>query len=181
MSFNDFDACLAQSHAASDLPFWEECYRKVWPDLVALCDHRENGEHQLAGIDRSIVLPNSKQILVDEKVRGRNRITGVVYEDIALEEWSKENVAPGWVVKPLRADFIAYAIAPLGKCYLLPVPALQAAWRQFGEEWKRTMRRIVARNPGYNTICWAVGPKLLFGAMARMSIVEFEPFELSEG
>jgi hypothetical protein len=37
--------------------------------MAAMIDHRQDGEHQRAGIDRSIVLNNSKQILIDEKVR----------------------------------------------------------------------------------------------------------------
>lgn len=43
------------------------------------------GFWQKQRIDRRIILNASKQILIDEKVRGRNAITGRVYNNIALE------------------------------------------------------------------------------------------------
>jgi hypothetical protein len=148
-----FSKSLAASHAASDLPIWEAVYRQAFQRMECMVDHRADGEHQRAGIDRSIILSNSKQILIDEKVRWKNAATGRVYEDIALEFWSDEGrQVPGWVCKPLRADFIAYAIAPLGKCYLLPVIQLQLAWERMGQEWRRKHHEIRARNDGYTTV-----------------------------
>ena len=124
------------SHSYSDLPIWLEIYRQAFPNMLACVDHRQDGEHQRAGIDRSLTLENSKQILIDEKVRGRNKKTNEIYEDIALEYWSDhDRRTPGWVCKPLRADFICYAIAPLGKAYLLPVPALQLAYQKNKDRW----------------------------------------------
>jgi hypothetical protein len=183
---NHFNEDLAASHKASDLPFWEECYRKAFPDFKAMVDHRENGDHQGAGIDRSIVLWTSKRILIDEKVRWRNEETGIVYEDIALERWSNwERKIPGWVVKPLRCDFIAYAIAPIGMCYMLPVLQLQVAWKCHESEWTKR-KEIDAENPptatraGYTTISYPVGVKELFSAMGKALWVEFDPFEKVE-
>ena len=37
-----------------------------------MVDHRDDGEHQRAGIDRSVILANSKQLLIDEKVRNKD-------------------------------------------------------------------------------------------------------------
>ena len=126
---NDFAECLQKSHDAHDLPLWEEIYRKAFPDMIAMHDHRDNGYWQQAGIDRSVTLASSKQILVDEKIRGRNRKTGKVYEDIAVEYVSNDRTgSPGWAAKPLACDYIAYAIAPLGRGYLLPAGLLQRAW-----------------------------------------------------
>ena len=62
---HDFSDSLAASHRASDLSIWEEIYRKSFPDFLAMVDHRQDGEHQRAGIDRSVILENSKQILID--------------------------------------------------------------------------------------------------------------------
>jgi hypothetical protein len=39
------------------------------------------------------------------------------------------------VQKPLACDFIAYAYARAATCVILPVPALQRAWRPDGRQW----------------------------------------------
>lgn len=177
----DFEQCLSQSHAASDLPFWEETYRKAFPNMEAMVDHRKDGEHQRAGIDRSIILDNAVQILVDEKVRGRNRKTGLVYEDIALEFISNDRFnTPGWVCKPLRCDYIAYAIAPVGRCYLLPVLQLQGAWRQCGNEWKERYGVRPVVNFGYRTLFTPVPVAVLYKAIGQMLRVTFTPHEIDD-
>ena len=169
---HDFLGSLAASHAASDLPIWEQIYRAAFPSFCAMVDHRQDGEHQRAGIDRSVILQNSKQILIDEKIRYKP------YNDILLEYLSNDRTgALGWVCKPLRADYIAYAIAPLGRCYLLPVIQLQTAWTQKGEFWKLTCREIVAKNRGYNTLSIAVNPDQLFPAIGAALRVSFSPCE----
>lgn len=178
---NDFDECLAFSHAAEDLPFWLDVYRKAFPNLTACISHRQDGEHQRAGIDRSIILENSKQILIDEKVRGRNRITGRVYEDIALEYISNDTInSPGWVVKPLRADYIAYAIAPLGICYLLPVVQLQQAYQKNSYNWLNYYHTIRAKNKNYNTLSVCVPTDVLFPAIGQELRINFAPLEVNE-
>lgn len=182
---HDFDECLSQSHAAEDLPFWGEVYHEMWPDLVAMPSHRKDGEHQRQGIDRSVVLANSERILIDEKVRGRNKRTGMVYEDILLEHYSNlEARIRGWVCKPLRAQFIAYAIAPLGLCYLLNVMILQRAWYQNGREWIDVYgrKRCQSRKNGYiwTTVSVPVPAPVLFDAMGRATKILFSPFDLQE-
>lgn len=180
---HDFAESLKASHAASDLPIWEEIYRQAFPSFAAMIDHRQDGEHQRAGIDRSVILENSKQILIDEKVRGRNKKTGAVYDDIALEYWSNFGArTPGWVCKPLRADFIAYAIAPLGKCYLLPVIQLQIAWDRCGEHWIDKYPPIHAKNASgyggsYTTVSVGVPVKDVFREIGGALRVTFQPSE----
>lgn len=169
---HDFKESLAASHSASDLPIWEEIYRKSFPDFLAMADHRQDGEHQRAGIDRSVILENSKQILVDEKIRWKP------YQDIAVEYLSNDRTgAPGWACKPLRADYIAYAIAPLGMCYMLPVIQLQQAWRRKGEIWKSTCFTIRAPNCGYTTLSAAVPVHELFAEIGRALRVPFSALE----
>ena len=124
----DFKECLNESHRVSDLPFWYDLYEKFFPNMVSMQSYNEYGYWQQQGVDRGIILDTSKQILIDEKVRYRNAITGKVYDDIALEYWSSyEHKKAGWVCKPLMADYIAYVIVPLGICYMLPVIQLQSA------------------------------------------------------
>lgn len=171
---HDFHESLKASHAASDLPIWEQIYRAAFPTFCAMVDHREDGEHQRAGIDRSVILANSKQLLIDEKIRYRD------YGDILLEYISNDRFnSPGWVCKPLRADYIAYAIAPAGMCYLLPVIQLQIAWAKNGEMWKREFKPIEATNEGYTTRSVGVPPSRLFPAIGGALRVGFSPVEAS--
>ncbi len=139
-----------------------------------MVDHRQDGEHQRAGIDRSITLTNSKQLLIDEKVRAKD------YGDILLEVWSdKARKQPGWVVKAIRADYIAYLIAPAGKCYLLPVVQLQSAWAKFGEWWTEEYGTKEAQNRSWVTVNVPVPPSVLFPAIGSCLRIDFEPFQLS--
>lgn len=172
MAVHDFQESLAASHRASDLPIWEEIYRQSFPDFLTMADHRMDGEHQRAGIDRSVILENSKQLLIDEKIRWKP------FTDIALEYLSNDRTgAPGWVCKPLRADYIAYAIAPLGICYMLPVIQLQQAWKRKGEIWKAACFTIKAPNRGYTTHSAAVPVNELFAEIGRALRVPFTPLE----
>jgi len=169
---HDFADSLAASHRASDLPIWEEIYRKSFPDFLTMADHRQDGEHQRAGIDRSVILENSKQILIDEKIRWKP------YADIAVEYLSNDRTgAPGWACKPLRADYIAYAIAPLGICYMLPVIQLQQAWKRKGDFWVNTCFQVKAPNRGYSTLSAAVPVNELFAEIGRALRVPFEALE----
>lgn len=175
---HDFSESLALSHSAAELPFWLEVYQKAFPTMQAWADHRQDGEHQRAGIDRSIILSNSKQILIDEKVRGRNRKTGKVYSDILLEFLSdEERRIAGWVCKQLRADYIAYAIAPIGKCYLLPVQQLQIAWIENGAAWRSQYRELRAFNKRWVTVSIAVPVPVLFQAMGDALRIAFDPVD----
>jgi len=170
MTIHDFDESLRRSHNASDLPIWLEIYRQAFPTMQAAIDHRQDGEHQRAGIDRSIVLANSKQILIDEKVRWK------AYYDIALEYLSdRDRRISGWVCKPLRADFICYAVAPIGRAYLLPVPQLQQAWEKHGDEWRSKYRDCEAHNRGYITVSCPVPVSVLFKAIGECLRVSFTP------
>lgn len=176
---HDFRKSLAMSHAASDWEGWEDVYRTAFPSFAAMVDHRQDGPHQRAGIDRSVTLANSKQLLVDEKVRGRNKVTGKIYEDIALEYLSdSKRKVPGWVCKPLLADYIAYAILPLGICYLLPVIQLQQAWMAHSAEWLHAYKIAVAKNTTWETMSCCVPPKVLYQAIGSTLRVHFAPCEI---
>lgn len=174
MIVHNFHDSLAASHGATDLLIWEEIYRNAFDDFAGMVDHRCDGAHQRAGIDRSVVLENSKQLLIDEKVRFRP------YRDIALEVWSDEaRGTPGWVQKPLLADYIAYAVAPLGIGYLLPVPQLQGAWRRYGDQWLADYRRIEAYNEhgarAWVTVSVPVPVPELFSRIGECLRVRFTP------
>ncbi len=180
MSAHDFKECLAFSHSFEDHPVWAAVYSKAFPDMIDFISYRQDGFWQREGIDRGVMLSNTKQIFIDEKVRGRSKKTGEVYDDIALEYLSDNaRNTPGWVCKPLRADFIAYLIAPLGICHLLPVIQLQSAWVKHGEQWKEDAKKHVwAKNRGYYTVSVPVRPEILYKAMGNQLRVRFAPFEV---
>jgi len=165
---HDFQDSLTASHSVSELPIWIEIYQQAFPTMVACIYHGEDGEHQRAGIDRSIILANSKQIFIDEKARFKK------YDDILLEWQSNDRFStPGWVCKPLRADYICYAIVPSGQAYLLPVQQLQQAWQRYGALWKDVYPKVIARNNTYNTLSTPVPVKILFQAMGECLRIPF--------
>ena len=130
------------------------------------------------------VLPGSRLVRIDEKVRWRNRRTGKVYSDILLESIAEEERGkPGWVCKELLADYIAYAIAPLGKAYLLPVIQLQSAWRRCGTAWTAEYgtRRAASNGGRWHTVNVPVPVDVLFATIGGMLRAAFAPYEPDAG
>jgi hypothetical protein len=145
-------------------------YRRAFPKLVSAVPVRNDGWAQRGGIDRVLTLECGRTYTVDEKVRMEE------WPDILLERWSDEaRRTPGWVQKPLACDFIAYAFAPSGICYLLPVAPLQRAWRQHGKEWIRQYGTRRAQNVGYVSASVPVPIDALMRAMAEAMIVRLPP------
>ena len=177
---HDFKDCLQFSHEFEDNPIWLKVYKKAFPSMISIISYRADGFWQRDGIDRGIILSTTKQIFIDEKVRGRNKKTGKVYTDIALEYVSNDRTnSPGWIIKPLRADYIAYLIAPIGRCFLLPVIQLQNAWFDKGEQWKIDYPNVIrAPNAGYNTLSCGVPVIEVYKSIREQLIISFEPFEL---
>ena len=172
MTIHNFDDSLQVSHNASDEPVWEAIYRKAFPDFSAMVDHRKNGDWQKLGIDRSVIFHSSKRILIDEKVRRKD------YGDILLEYMSiKESNIPGWVCKPLLADYIAYCIIPTRVVYLLPVTQLQAAWQNYGETWKASYGKCKTsserKGKRWTTQFCPVPVDVLFSAIGSMLRIKY--------
>jgi len=166
---NEFNADLKFSHECEDNPCWREIYSKAFPTMQKMISHKQDGCHQRAGIDRSIILSNSKQITVDEKAR-RIRNPG----DIMLEYISNDRTgSDGWVVKSLLCDYIAYAFIPSGEAFLLPVIQLQTAWRKNSKKWLMEYGTRTAKNKGYNTLNCPVKTKPLFIAIGQGLRVNF--------
>jgi hypothetical protein len=183
---HNFHQSLAQSHRASDSPVWENVYQQVFPGFLAMHDHRKDGVHQRHGIDRSVVLENGKTIWIDEKARERNKKTGLVYRDIALEFLSDaERETPGWVCKPLLCDYIAYAILPLGIAYVLPTLQLQQAWTRYSQYWFTRYPVIHAENGDdfhtWTTHSLCVPSENVMSALTRVMVARFPAIdELNE-
>lgn len=151
---------LLQSELAADLPHWDECYRKAFPSMIWQHHFPNDGGPQRAGVDRVIVLADSRVIRVDDKLRYEN------YNDIALETFSDfDRKILGWISKPMLCDYIGYAILPSRKFFLLPVPQLQAAWKINGESWSQKYPQKYSQNNGYRTAFVPVPPDVLRKAL----------------
>ena len=141
--------------------------------MTAIISHRQDGWHQRAGVDRSVILANSKQILVDEKAR-RIKNTG----DIMLEYVSNDRTnAPGWVEKSLKCDYIAYAFMPSGIAFLLPVNQLQTAWLKNKLIWLQKYRTRAAINNSCKTLNCPVPINELYSAIGQCLRINFNPIE----
>lgn len=125
-----FGEDLRYSEEQADAPWWGEVYREAFPDMVAMQKIPGPNKAQENGVDRLVFLARDKVLRVDEKTRRRD------YDDVLLEIYSnEERKTPGWLRKPLTADYIAYAFEPTRRCYLFPVLALQRAWKLNCAHW----------------------------------------------
>jgi len=163
---HQFNKSLENANEDQKLPIWEALYSQWFPDMVSMIAHPKDGWHQRGGIDRSIILSNSKVITLDEKLRDDN------FTDIALEYISATSSnSPGWVCKSLACDYIAYAFKPTNKGYLLPVIQLQSAWELKGETWKVEYGVKAAKNKGYNTMFCPVPAATVYKEITRQLVV----------
>lgn len=154
------------SEQYTDADWWMELYRRAFPRLASAVSVKQDGWAQRGGIDRLLTLSCGRTYTIDEKVRAED------WPDILLEQWSDERRRlPGWIQKPLACDFIAYAYAPSGRCFLLPVPALQRAWRHHGRQWIETYGRRSAYNPGYVSVSVPVPTEVLMQAIVRAMVL----------
>jgi hypothetical protein len=164
----DFQASLKKSKVMENAEWWEPVYRHAFPGFFSMMSVKEDGWAQRGGIDRVITLRSGKIITVDEKIRY------AVYPDILLERWSNEEKRiPGWIQKNQACDYIAYAFALTGKCYLLPFLQLRKAWRTYGDEWIHKYKRIEAKNINYTTVSVGVPTDVLLKAMSDIVCVNW--------
>ncbi|MBE9194236.1 hypothetical protein IQ219_02590 [Synechocystis sp. LEGE 06083] len=101
--------------------------------------------------------------------------------DIALEFYSDfDRKIPGWVCKPLDADYIAYAVLPLGQAVLLPVPQLQQAWLKHSAGWLEKFFIAQAKNKGYTTHSVCVPLGIVFSAIGANFRATCKPIVLED-
>lgn len=166
---HSFAESLAFSHEQSDLPMWEEVYRKAFPTFAGMVCVRNDGWAQRGGIDRVVTLASGKSLHIDEKVRKKD------YGDILLEYWSdEEKRVPGWIAKDLACDFIAYAFLPSKTCYVLPFHQLRLAWKNNRDSWVSEHKKTVADNGNYRTVGVAVPISELLNQIKQAMIVSWE-------
>jgi len=110
--------------------WWKAVYQQVFPYFKKA--KRLPGTHQLQnlGVDKILRTEAGKDIFLEEKF---DRTT---YDNFFLEYISNlEKETPGWLVKPVLTDYLAYVRLGMGKCYFIPFPPLQMAWLEHGDRW----------------------------------------------
>jgi hypothetical protein len=172
---HDFAERLEFSAALSNEAEWIEFYQRVWPDMISAVRIDKDSKWQRSGVDRLVILPAMKQILIDEKKRSKG------YDDFLMERWSSEhNQKIGWTLDPTKVcDYIAYAIPLLGKCYLLPFEILRATCESNLSFWETPQRKKPAQNRGYTTINYVVKWDELFTAMKQQMHRRFGGVEMA--
>lgn len=165
---NEFRKDLRFSHESEDNPIWKTIYSIAFPGFLSMASQRKNGEMQHLGVDRTVVIESGKAVYIDEKVRRED------YGDILLEYMSSDRSGSlGWCEKTLFCDYIAYAVLPSEKCYILPVPQMQYAWRKNKQKWLNKYGTKKAENPGYNTLNCPIPIKELFENIGKMFRVDY--------
>ncbi len=175
-----FEKSQEYSNKVSLLPLWKEVYDGAFPGIERMEITPNGSVANRSGIDRILHMGDGTTITIDEKARKKNEKTGKVYDDIALEFISdEENDKPGWVVKPLKCDYIAYAILPLGICYVLPVIPLQQAWLKHGGDWRDNyfVFSVVSKDGRrtWRSLNCAVPAKVVLRAVAGHYALTFTP------
>ena len=166
----DFQKDLAESQSDSQLPFWDEVYRKAFPEKAGLQINHDLSL-QRRGVDRIVILQNGERVFVEEKVRYRP------YPDILLERKScVETNSPGWIERSgMRSDWLAYAVKPACTCYLIPFQQLQRGYHANIGEWSKTYPpRIASTSRGngyYRTASIAIPRSVLFQAAVGVSAI----------
>lgn len=167
---HDFQERLGYSMTLSDEGDWVAFYKRIWPEAISIVRLDAASRWQRAGVDRMIILPDRKTILIDEKKREKD------YGDILLEKWSvfykdgDRGNKPGWAVDQAKVcDYIVYAVPVARKAYLLPFELLRAACVFCGPKWDAIPKFVPppALNRGYVTVNWAIPWAELSRALAQ--------------
>lgn len=130
------DAAWADEQLRAD--WWGQVYRRAWGDRLSW--HTVDGKcrAQENGVDHVAMLGERDKVLRIEVKCRRPRADGADWPDVLLETHSCfERLTPGWIEKPLTADFFAYAFVQSRVVLLLPTLNLQAAWRTNRSAWER--------------------------------------------
>lgn len=166
---NDFKTDLEYSKNANDSELLNKFYHKFFPGIIKI-EEVEDLTLQKTGIDKIMHFKGGMTITVEEKKRR------VVYGDVALETKSvvKGNYEkPGWIFT-CQSDFIAYAIMPTRKIYMLPTGVLKLSWMKNFYEWEERFETKSASNQGYHTEFVPIPKEVLFNSMGEEMQFSFD-------
>ncbi len=166
---HDFDTSLRASEEGSLEPFWDEVYRKHFPNMVACVPLRGDTVAQRQGKDRAIHLANGDVLYIDEKIRPKR----LDDSDILLEYLSNDRTgAPGWIECDKSIDYLAYAFVMRKRVYLFPWAQLRRAWCHYKVQWQADYAPIGTRNRTYMTYSTPVPTKVLRAAVSTAAIIQ---------
>ena len=105
-------------------------FLNIYPETIVKTFYCQNGR-QYEGLDKILTLETGDEIRIEEKFRYR------AYGDIALEIWSNlKSQVPGWCVKNIIADIVAYWIIPQRKLYVFESPILRRVLSENRSQWE---------------------------------------------
>jgi len=133
-----FAECDAKVSADELEEGWQFFYRHQWPAAVEIKKMPLGAtKEQYEGVDRIVRLRDGSTILVEDKNRFKNEITGLVYDDLLAEIFSNAEAGRvGWTVDPIKkTDWVGYAIWPLRKAYLIQAAPLREAVLKNEKAW----------------------------------------------
>lgn len=170
-----FTTSLENSHRLNNESDWVAFYKRIWPDATMIIRLDADSQMQRNGIDRIIMLPSGKQLLIDEKCREKD-YGDVLLETVSVrkrkEDGSVVDEKIGWALDDSKhCDFVAYAIPSASKCYLLPFQLTKEALRVNLVSWSRNERK--AKNNGYETVNVAVKWAVLYEAIKEVMYRKF--------
>jgi len=163
---NCFHTDLEWSLDERDNDMFDSLYRKVFPRVKDI-HFADDIKTQKKGIDKIITFENGNFVTIDEKKRRKD------YGDILLEIWSVDYDVPGWLYTS-HCDYIAYAIMPTLKVYLLPTLLLQAAWKTNCKQWLSEHGTIKAKNKDYITTSIGIPVQVLLKAIHNETQQHFQ-------
>lgn len=165
MKSNDFASQLATANTPEKHAFWENAYRQVFPNVLRVEFYDADMDAQNNGVDAAVFRQGAPPIRIENKERQK------WYGDILLEyvhEYEDGHIRPGWIERPLRCDYLAYAILTTGHVWFLPWLPLRLAWERHKLRWLNSGGRYnptPAQNSGYVTKNVAVPPDELWGCI----------------
>lgn len=145
---HDFRESMDRERDDTSDPRLRSTIKLLFQDATGWRIAKPGTDVQRMGVDCEIVTPRGP-ISIDFKFRA------VVYPDFALEFEHRHDdgrVTLGWATdKAKTCDLIAYIFKPTWTCWLLPRPALQAAYVR--EKWRdRYGEGVKAQNRNYMSV-----------------------------
>jgi hypothetical protein len=165
-----FGKDLADSHG--DRARWNQFYQRRFPDCTIV-----NGEANamLQGLGADVILrrPTGKEILIEEKVRAS------AFGDCLIEIWSKfysdgdPRNRVGWSLHPDKhPDFLAYAVRPLSRCWLVPFDVYRDLARRavadpftYATGGLRRSRTVAANGDAWTTVHTSIEWEYVYQAL----------------
>lgn len=167
---HEFNNLLKESHAIASINLITRIYQHYFGDHMTMSFNDSDIEAQKQGVDRTVITQEGVTWTVEEKIRPPRK-DGRIYQDILLEYLSsREHGTPGWVCKPLMADWLLYINMPHQHAFLMPVFLLQAAWQRNRQQWMSADRKKEAVNVRYTTVNAAVSVNELFLAIHEAAV-----------